>query len=105
MSNSASVRLVARAFWVAAVVVALIGLAPPAAMAVPPRTTAGVSAPQALSNPESVPPAYPNAQVFRYGDGHLREVLDNHLGIKVDWVPVLYTNEFSVTMFIFRPRA
>jgi hypothetical protein len=42
---------------------------------------------------------------FRYGDGHLREVLDNQLGIKVDWVPVLYTNEFSVTMLIFRPRA
>jgi hypothetical protein len=68
-------------------------------------TTAGVSAPQALSDPESVPPAYPNAQVFRYGDGHLLEVLDNHLGVEVYWSPLPYTGEFVVTMFIFRPRA
>ena len=67
-------------------------------------TTAGVTAPQALSDPESVPPAYPNAQVYRYGDGHLAEVIDNHLGIEVLWTPQPYTGDFVVTMLIFRPR-
>jgi hypothetical protein len=68
-------------------------------------TTAGVSAPQALNDPESVPPAYPNAQVYRYGDGHLAEVIDPHLGIEVLWSPLPYTGELVVTMFIFRPRS
>jgi len=68
-------------------------------------TTHGVSATQALSDPESVPPAYPNAQVFRYGNGHLLEVLDNHLGLEVYWATLPYSTEWTVTMFIFRPRA
>jgi len=68
-------------------------------------TTHGVSAVQALSDPESVPPAYPNAQVFRYGNGHLLEVLDNHLGVEVYWVTLPYSTEWTVTMYIFRPRA
>ena len=67
------------------------------------RTTAGVTAPQALNDPESVPPAYPGAQVSRYGNGHLLQVLDRQRGIEVDWAPVPYTGEFTVRMSIFRP--
>jgi hypothetical protein len=67
-------------------------------------TTAEVTAPQALNDPESVPPAYPKAEVYRYGDGHLAEVIDKHLGIEVLWTPMPYTGEFVVTMRIFLPH-
>jgi hypothetical protein len=69
------------------------------------QTSAGITAPAALADPESVPPAYPKALVYRYGDGHLREVIDAALGIEVVWTPILYTPDFTVIMEIFRPRA
>jgi hypothetical protein len=68
------------------------------------RTTAGITAPDALADPESVPPAYPAAVVYRYGDGHVREVIDAALGIEVVWTPILYTPDFTVTIEIFQPR-
>jgi hypothetical protein len=69
------------------------------------QTTRGITAPAALADPESVPAAYPAAVVYRYGDGHLLEVIDAALGIEIIWTPILYTPDFTVTMEIFRPRA
>jgi hypothetical protein len=67
------------------------------------RTTAGVTTASALAHPESVPADYPNATVYRYGDGHLYEVLDTHLGIKVQWIVPTYSNTFYVWITIFTP--
>ena len=67
------------------------------------RTTAGVTTASALANPASVPAAYPKATVYRYGNGHLYEVLDTHLGIKVQWITPTYSNTFYVWITIFAP--
>lgn len=57
----------------------------------------------ALAHPESVPAAYPHATVYRYGDGHLYEVLDTHLGIKVQWIVPTYSSTFYVWITISAP--
>ena len=59
----------------------------------------------ALANPQSVPAADPNATVYRYGDGHLYEVLDTHLGIKIQWITPTYSNTFYVWITIFAPTS
>ena len=66
-------------------------------------TTAGVTTASALAHPQSVPAAYPHATVSRYGDGHLYEVLDTHLGIKIQWITPTYSNTFYVWITIFAP--
>lgn len=66
-------------------------------------TTAGVTTASALAHPESVPAAYPHATVYRYGDGHLYEVLDTHLGIKVQWIVPTYSSTFYVWITISAP--
>ena len=67
------------------------------------KTMAGVTTASALANPESVPAAYPNATIYRYGDGHLYEVLDTHPGIKIQWITPTYSNTFYVWITIFAP--
>jgi hypothetical protein len=53
----------------------------------------------------ALPPRLQLAQMRRYGDGHLLEVIDAALGIEIIWTPILYTPDFTVTIEIFRPRA
>src|SRR5262245_32331686 len=65
------------------------------------NTTRGINTPNALSNPEGVVLAYPQAQVTRFGDGHVQRVIDQSLGIEVTWVPLQYTGELTVEMKIF----
>ncbi len=65
------------------------------------RTIAGVTTASALARPNSVLRAYPHAQVERYGDGHLYRVLDNHLGIQVEWIPLTYSSQFYVQIQTF----
>ena len=69
------------------------------------KTTAGVTTASALAHPGSVLAAYPGATVYRYGDGHLYEVLDTHLGIKVQWITPTYSNTFYVWITIFAPTS
>jgi hypothetical protein len=64
-------------------------------------TTRGITTANALSNPEGVVAAYPNATVTRFGDGHIQRVYDAALGIEVTWVPLQYTGELTVEMKIF----
>src|SRR5262249_22777126 len=51
-------------------------------------TSRGISTANALSNPQGVIDAYPGATVTRYEDGTPRRVLDQTLGIEVDWMPM-----------------
>jgi hypothetical protein len=62
------------------------------------RTTAGVTTTSALAHPESVPAAYPHAGVYRFSDGHLRLVIDFHVGIEVQWVPGTSPGQYLVVM-------
>jgi hypothetical protein len=69
------------------------------------RTTAGVTTASALAHPESVPAAYPHAIFYRFGDGHLRLVIDFHVGIWVQWVPGTSPGQYSVIIEIFAPSS
>jgi len=65
------------------------------------RTTAGVTTATALAHPESVPAAYPHAVFYRFSDGHLRELIDFHVGIWVQWVPGTSPGQYNVVMETF----
>jgi hypothetical protein len=69
------------------------------------RTTAGVTTTSALAHPESVPAAYPHAIFYRFGDGHLRLLIDFHVGIWVQWVPGTSPGQYSVIIEIFAPSS
>jgi hypothetical protein len=69
------------------------------------RTTAGVTTASALAHPESVPAAYPHAIFYRFSDGHLRLLIDFHVGIWVQWVPGTSPGQYSVIIEIFAPSA
>ena len=69
------------------------------------RTTAGVTTASALAQPESVPAAYPHAIFYRFSDGHLRLLIDFHVGIWVQWVPGTAPGQYSVIIEIFAPSA
>jgi hypothetical protein len=57
-----------------------------------------VTTSSALAHPESVPAAYPHAGVYRFSDGHLRLVIDFHVGIEVQWVPETSPGQYLVVM-------
>ena len=69
------------------------------------RTTAGVTTVSALAQPESVLAAYPHAIFYRFSDGHLRLLIDFHIGIWVQWVPGAAPGQYSVVIEIFAPTA
>jgi hypothetical protein len=50
-------------------------------------TTAGVSTASALSDPESVPLAYPLGHAYRFPNGHLRLLIDPAQGLEITWTP------------------
>jgi hypothetical protein len=64
-------------------------------------TTRGITTANALSDPQGVVAAYPEAQVASYPDGHLYLVRDQNLGIQVTWIPIQYTPDFYVDIQIF----
>ncbi len=67
------------------------------------RTTAGVTTTSALVHPESVLAAYPHAIFYRFSDGHLRLLIDFHVGIWVQWVPGTAPGQYLVVIEIFAP--
>jgi hypothetical protein len=69
------------------------------------RTTAGVTTVSALAHPESVLAAYPHAIFYRFSDGHLRLLIDFHVGIWVQWVPGTSPGQYLVTIERFAPTA
>jgi hypothetical protein len=69
------------------------------------RTTAGVTTASALVHPESVQDAYPHAIFYRFSDGHLRLLIDFHLGIWVQWVPGTSPGQYIVVIEIFAPSS
>ena len=69
------------------------------------RTTAGVTTVSALANPESVLAAYPHAIFYRFSDGHLRLLIDFHVGIWVQWVPETSPGQYLVVIEVFAPTA
>ena len=69
------------------------------------RTTAGVTTASALAHPESVRAAYPNAFFYRFSDGHLRLLIDFHVGIWVQWVPATSPGQYVVVIETFPPTA
>ncbi len=69
------------------------------------RTTAGVTTASALAHPESVLAAYPDAIFYRFSDGHLRLLIDFHVGIWVQWVPETSPGQYLVVIEIFVPSA
>jgi hypothetical protein len=69
------------------------------------RTTAGVTTASALAHPESVRAAYPHAIFYRFSDGHLRLLIDFHLGIWVQWVPETSPGQYLVVIEIFAASA
>ena len=69
------------------------------------RTTAGVTTVSALANPESVLAAYPHAIFYRSSDGHLRLLIDFHVGIRVQWTPETAPGQYLVTIETFAPTA
>jgi hypothetical protein len=69
------------------------------------RTTVGVTTVTALAHPESVLAAYPHAIFYRFSDGHLRLLIDFHVGIWVQWVPGTSPRQYLVTIETFAPTA
>jgi len=69
------------------------------------QTTAGVTTVSALAQPESVRAAYPHAIFYRFSDGHLRLLIDFHVGIWVQWVPGTSPGQYSVIIEIFAPSS
>lgn len=66
-------------------------------------TTAGVNTALALSDPDAVISAYPNAVVTYNSFGAILEVRDYGLGIQVNWVYDIYTGQTTVNMGISAP--
>jgi len=59
----------------------------------------------ALAHSESVLAAYPHAIFYRFSDGHLRLLIDFHVGIWVQWVPGMSPGQYLVTIETFAPTA
>ena len=59
----------------------------------------------ALAHPESVPAAYPHAIFYRFSDGHLRLLIEPHVGIWVQWVPGTSPGQYIVIIEIFAPTS
>jgi hypothetical protein len=50
-------------------------------------------------------PAYPHATFYRFSDGHLRLLIDFHVGIWVQWVPETSPGQYLVVIEIFAASA
>jgi len=67
-------------------------------------TSRGISTANALSNPQGVIDAYPGALVARFDDGRPKTVLDDSLGIEIDWKEPATGDELTVEIRIFPAR-
>jgi len=64
-------------------------------------TSRGISTANALSNPQGVIDAYPGALVSRFEDGRPKTVLDDSVGIEIDWKEPATGGDLTVEIRIF----
>jgi hypothetical protein len=65
-------------------------------------TTAGVSTPLALADPEAVISAYPNGEVIYNIFGDIYQVRDQELGVSVTWIYNFYTGTVYTSITIYK---